>query len=160
MPHTIQNRPFELIAGHPALDFVNTLDWRFRDNGPEELLSSYDDLLRFASQSGLLNAKQIRSIVRNSSESQAADALVSCRELREAAAEIFYAAVDDRTPAASQIKIIERCFKEARERQRLAWSGTRLVWEWPSSECGADLPVWMLAVSAGRVMLSDDMRRI
>jgi hypothetical protein len=38
MSHAIQNRPFELIAGHPALDLVNTLDWRFRDNGPEELL--------------------------------------------------------------------------------------------------------------------------
>ena len=158
MSHAIPETPFELVAGHPALDLVNTLDWRFRDNGPEELLASYDDLLRFAAQSGLLTSKQIRGIVRNSSDSAAADALVSCRELREAAAEIFYAAVDDRTPAGSQIKIIERCFKEARERQRLAWSGTRLVWEWPGSECGADLPVWMLAVSVARLMLSDDMR--
>jgi len=160
MSHALPEPAFQLVAGHPVLDLVNTLDWRFRDNGAEELLSSYDDLLRFAAQSGLLTSKQIRGIVRNSSESEAADALVSCRELREAAAEIFYAAVDDRTPAASQIKIVERCFKEAHERQRLAWSGTRLVWEWPGSECGADLPVWMLAVSAARLMLSDDMRLI
>ena len=160
MSHPIPEPAFQLVAGHPALDLVNTLDWRFRENGAEELLASYADLLRFAAQSGLLTSKQIRGIVRNSSESEAADALVSCRELREAAAEIFYAAVDDRTPAASQIKIVERCFKEAHERQRLAWSGTRLVWEWPGSECGADLPVWMLAVSAARLMLSDDMRLI
>src|SRR5437763_4938464 len=94
----------QLIAGHPALDLVNTLDWRFRDNGPEELLASYGDLLGFAEQSGILNGKQIRGILRNSTQSAEADALVSCRELREAAAEIFYAAVDSRMPPGSQIK--------------------------------------------------------
>jgi predicted RNA-binding Zn ribbon-like protein len=158
MPSAAQERSFELVAGHPALDLVNTLDWRFRDNGPEELLASYDDLLGFARQSGLLTAKQLRAILRNSSQTAAADALVSCRLLREAAAAIFYAAVDSRTPPASQIKIIEDCFKQARERQDLAWSDSRLDWEWPASECGPNLPVWMLSISAARLMLSDKMR--
>ena len=150
-------RSFQLIAGHPALDLVNTLDWRFRDNGPEELLASYDDLLRFAAQSELLTAKQIRQIVRTASEIASADALVVCRELREAAAEILYAAVDDRTPNTSQIKVLDRMFKEARNHQRLAWSGTRLAWEWPSSECGPDLPVWILSLSTARLLTSDQM---
>jgi len=158
MPSSAQDRPFQLVAGHPALDLVNTLDWRFRDNGPEELLASYHDLLRFAAQSNLLTSKQIRAILRNSTQSAAADALVSCRELREAAAEIFYAAVDSRTPRASQIKIIEGCLKQARERQSLAWSDSRLAWEWPASQCSPDLPVWMLAISTARLMLSDGMR--
>jgi hypothetical protein len=38
--------PFQLVAGHPVLDFVNTLDWRFRSTGPEELISGYDVKLR------------------------------------------------------------------------------------------------------------------
>ena len=158
MSSPVEDRPFELIAGHPSLDLVNTLDWRFRDNGPEELLASYDDLLRFSAQSGLLSGKQIRAILRESTQAAAANAIVSCRELREAAAEIFYAAVDSRTPPGSQIKIIERCFKQARERQRLTWSGSRLEWDWPASECGPDLPVWMLSLSTARLMLSDQMR--
>ena len=29
---------FQLVAGHPALDLVNTLDWRFRRTGAAELL--------------------------------------------------------------------------------------------------------------------------
>ena len=160
MSHAINNRPFELIAGHPALDLENTLDWRFRDDGPEELLPSYNDLLRFSAQSELLAPKQIRQIVRTATESAAADALVACRELREAAADILYAAVDDRTPAASQIKSLERFFKEAREHQRLAWSGSRLVWEWPASEGGAELPLWMLALSTTRLLTSADMGRL
>jgi predicted RNA-binding Zn ribbon-like protein len=160
MSSTIQDRPFELIAGHPALDLVNTLDWRFRDEGPEELLASYDDLLRFSTQSGLLTSKQIRQILRSATESAAAEALAACRELREAAAEILYAAVDDRIPAASQIKTVERHFKEAREHQKLAWSGSRLVWEWPASETGAELPLWMLSQSTARLLISEEMRRL
>jgi predicted RNA-binding Zn ribbon-like protein len=160
MTSSVQDRPFQLIAGHLALDLVNTLDWRFRDDGPEELLASYNDLLRFSTQSGLLTAKQIRQIFRSSTESAAADALVACRELREAAAEILYAAVDDRTPSALQIKILERCFKEARSHQRLAWSGSRLAWEWPASEYGPELPLWMLSLSTARFLISDDMHRL
>jgi predicted RNA-binding Zn ribbon-like protein len=156
MSSASRDRAFELIAGHPALDLVNTLDWRFRDNGPEELLASYDDLLRFAAQSNLVTGKQIRAMLRHSTQAAAASALISCRELREAAAEIFYASVDSQTPPASQIKSIERFFKQAREHQLLSWSGSRLAWEW--AEDGPDLPVWMLSVSTARLMLSDEMR--
>jgi predicted RNA-binding Zn ribbon-like protein len=160
MSHALQDRSFELIGGHPAVDLINTLDWRFRENGPEELLASYSDLLRFAEQSDLLTAKQVRQITRGAPDRVAADALVSCRELREAAAEVLYAAVDDRTPAASQIKSLDRLFKEARERQRLIWSRSRLHWEWPASECGPELPMWLLALRTARLLVSDDMHRL
>jgi len=160
MSFALQDRPFELIGGHSAVDLVNTLDWRFRENGPEELLASYSDLLRFAEQSELLTAKQVRQIARSAPDRLAADALVSCRELREAAAEVLYAAVDDRTPAASQIKSLDRYFKQARERQRLIWSRSRLCWEWPPSEYGAELPLWMLALNTARLLISDDMHRL
>lgn len=153
-------KPFELVGGHPALDLVNTLDWRFRDGDPEELLASYEDLLRFAGQAQILTTKQIRQILRAETNRAAATALVATRELREAAAQVFYAVVDDRTPAGSQIRVIERGFHEARQHQRIAWSRSRMVWEWPASECGPDLPFWMLAVSTARLLLSDQMRLV
>src|SRR5215472_13806739 len=128
MASHIEPKPFELIAGSPALDLVNTLDWRFRESGAEEFLGGYDDLLRFCSQSEILAPKQIRQILRTGTDADAADALVAVRELREAAAEIFYAAVDSRTPPGSQIKIVERFSKQARDRQRLAWTGARMAW--------------------------------
>ena len=80
---------------------------------------------------------------------------MACRELREAVAEVLYAAVDERTPTGSQIKILDRLFKEARERQRLIWSGASLRWDWPASECGPDLPVWILSLRAARLLTSD-----
>ena len=60
MDISVEDRAFELIGGHPGVDLANTLDWRFRDDGPEELLASYGDLLRFAEQSELVTAKQAR----------------------------------------------------------------------------------------------------
>jgi len=151
-------KAFELVAGHPALDLVNTLDWRFRESGPEELLAGYDDLLRFSAQSDILSPKQIRNIVRAGLGAAAGDALVAVRELREAAADLFYAAVDSRTPHGSQIKIVERYFKQARDRRRLDWMGSRLAWQWPASECGPELPLWILSLSTGHLLLSDQMR--
>jgi len=157
-------RAFELIAGHPALDLVNIFDWRFRDTGPEELLSSYDDLLRFSAQSEILSPKQIRQIVRTATQAGSAAALVACRELREALAEIFYSAVGSRTPPASQLNTFERHYRHARAGQRLVWSpshsGARLSWEWPPSELSPDLPVWILTVGAARLLLSTDMHRL
>jgi len=44
-------KPFQLVAGHLALDFANTLDERYNPKGQIELLISYADLIRFCSQS-------------------------------------------------------------------------------------------------------------
>lgn len=44
---------FDWSGGHPALDLVNTLDER-PSEAPVELLSTYDDLIRFAELSGLI----------------------------------------------------------------------------------------------------------
>ena len=50
-----QPRPrFDLCGGHPVLDFVNSLDNRFRDDGPTELLTDYATLLGFTRDTGLL----------------------------------------------------------------------------------------------------------
>ena len=57
-------------------------------------------------------------------------------------------------------KLSSDFFKEARDHQRLAWSGSRSAWEWPAPDRGADLPFWILAISTARLLLSDDMRRL
>src|SRR5271170_6109948 len=88
-------KPFELVAGHVALDLVNTLDNRLSETGPEELLASYDDLLRFASQSVLLTGHQAKKLKRlEASEAERAKALGEVKELREALAAIAYERLD------------------------------------------------------------------
>ncbi len=160
MPSEDQDRAFKLVASHPALDLVNTLDWRFRDSGAEELLAGYDDLLRFVSQADLLTPKQVRQVMRSSTDRQAAEALVACRELRVAAAAFFYAAANEHNPPAAALKTLEQFFRDARAHQRLAWVDAHAGWEWNPAGIGAELPLWVLALSVTRLLLSSDMHRL
>src|ERR1700678_4112809 len=114
---------FQLVAGHPALDLVNTLDWRFRVTGAEELLKTYDDVLRFTEQSKLLAPAEIRKLRRSGGETT----LLHCRELRETLADVFYG----RPPSIASRKTLERYFQAARLKQKLYWAQTpRVQWKW------------------------------
>lgn len=160
MAHGEEGRRFQLIAGHPVLDLVNTLDWRFRSSGAEERLSTYDDLLAYASQSGLLNQRQIRGIVRGSDPAGAERALSACKELREAVAEVVYATLEQRKPPPLAMKLLEEFIKSARSYQHLVSAPPRLQWEFSYSESSPELPVWALSVKAARLLLSEDAERL
>jgi predicted RNA-binding Zn ribbon-like protein len=147
-------KAFELIAGHPALDLVNTLDWRFRESGAADLLKSYDDLLRFTQESGMLKPAQIRQL----REAPGARALQRCIELREAIAEILYAKLDGRSPTPASVKTLERSIKAARLQQQLHWKEGQLEWQWRENDAG--LPLWTLSLSAVDLMLSEDIHRL
>src|ERR1700730_18972120 len=85
MSKTEEKRPiFELCGGHAALDFVKSLDKRFLEGGPVELLVDYADLLRFAEQTRLLDTRQVRRLANSVNPGAAARTLRSAREWREA----------------------------------------------------------------------------
>jgi predicted RNA-binding Zn ribbon-like protein len=145
---------FQLIAGHPAVDLVNTLDWRFRENGPEELLESYDDLMRFSQQSGVLTAKQTRQARRAAGPRT----LKRCIELREAIAEVLYARLDGRDPRASSLHTLERFIQAARLQQQLIPTKAGFQWNWKDDR--ADLPFWALSMCASDLLLSEAVARV
>jgi predicted RNA-binding Zn ribbon-like protein len=143
---------FQLVAGHTALDLVNTLDWRFRATGPEELLKTYDDLLRFTEQSNLLVSAQTRRLRRQANES----ALLRSRELREALADVFYGG----PRSSASRKALERYFQAARVKQRLHWTQPpRAQWKL-GMERDPELPLWTLAMSAADLLTSDAVERV
>jgi predicted RNA-binding Zn ribbon-like protein len=143
------------------LDLVNTLDWRFRDEGPEELMNDYGDLVRFTEQSGLISNPQARRLLRNTSEGKAAKMVAAVRELREAAAQILYAALDGEEPASSAVRLVEGFFRDARQSQRLLWGGDKLAWELtPSSASLPEMPLWLLALSAAELLTSGEMHKL
>lgn len=149
--------PFELIGGHPALDLVNTLDWRFRDSGPEELLTNYADVVRFTEQSGLMNPLDARRLLRNVPENKADKIVTAVREVREALAEILYATVGGDNPSASSVRKLEAHLNEAGAQQQLHWKGAKLEWELPQSPSLAG-PLWLLTLIAGQFITSDQMQ--
>ena len=154
-----KDRVFELISGHPALDLVNTLDWRFRDTGSEDLLGSYLDLLSFIRQSGLITAPQARRLALLGS-TKGARVLKRVLDLREAAAQVFYAVIDGGSVPQASIKRLEILFRDARSHRHLVWRAPRLEWEIPQSSLSVELPLWILSLSTEELMKSDDMQRL
>jgi len=159
---------FDLSGGHPALDFVNSLDKRFEETGPVELLGSYGDLLRFTEQTRVLDARQVRLLARSTQPGGAVRALRSARELREALAVVFYGSLDGRPPSPGDLRILERHFGSACRHRELRWQQSggspdaqpRMHWEWGRYETEAELPVWVLSFSASQLMTSDAMQQV
>ena len=159
--------PFDLSGGHPALDVVNTLDHRFGDEAPVELLADYGALLRFAQQTGLLDPGQVRLLTKSVKPQAAARALRSVRELREALAATLYGNVDGRPPPTDDIRTLERHFLAAEQHRELHWQEAAarngpsgMAWQWGRFEKEAELPVWVLAERAAQLMTSDAMPRV
>jgi predicted RNA-binding Zn ribbon-like protein len=153
------SKPFKLLAEHPALELVNTLDLRFSAN-PQELLPTYSDLLRFAVQLRLLPAEQARKLGRTVRENDGRRVLASTLELREALAAVLYTWVDGGKPAAGQIEILEKHFHGASLQRSLRNGNERLVWSWSGLEQQAELPLWKLAQPASDLLVSEDAERV
>jgi predicted RNA-binding Zn ribbon-like protein len=149
------SRTFQLVAAHPSLDFVNTLDWRFRQSGPEELLTTYADLVHFTEQSNLLSPRQTLQLLRTATPRKAAKTLESSKELRETLAQVLYSIINNRSPNAAQLKTLERHFQTARLKQTLHWKTSHLEWSFTGSEDAAELPLWLLALNASNLLTSE-----
>jgi predicted RNA-binding Zn ribbon-like protein len=153
-------KPFNLLAGNPALDFVNTLDSRFSATDPEELLPTYADLLRLAAQSRLLTAEQARKLARTVSEKDAQRVQASAVELREALAAVLYAWMDGGKPPAAQVETLERHFQAAALHRRLRLAESQLVWSWSGLEQEAEIPLWKLAEAASDLLVTSEAERV
>ena len=155
---------FDLCGGHPALDFVNSLDNRFNDRGCIDGLQTYDDLLRFTYEARLLDLALGRQIEQSLMPSAAARALRAGRSLREALAAIFYSVLDERRPPTAELETLERYLHSADRHRDLRWhtgsEHTGLAWSWRSNEGNADLPVWMVAQAAIDLLLSPELTRV
>jgi len=153
-------RTFQLIAGDPALDLVNTLDWRFRQSGSEEGITSYGDLLHFAVQCSLLAPKQAKALRRSTNAYAGNRVVEEARGLREALSDLLYSGLDAKSSSAASLQTLERFFREAREQTRLMRDGARLKWEWSGAETKPEFPVWLLTRAASRLLLSENVQQV
>jgi predicted RNA-binding Zn ribbon-like protein len=152
-----KDRPFQLVGGHAALDLVNTLDWRFREEPPEELLLSFGDLIRFVQQCGLVTPLEAKRLVRGTTAHKGGRVVEDVRQMRESAARIFYAAVEGNHPPGEAIREVEDWVKEAEKHQQLRWNGSHLERAFPDGAVTAEFPLWILALKVAEFLTSDAM---
>lgn len=165
---TKSHRRFELHGGHPALDFVNSLDNRFLSDGPIELLGDYSDLLGFMEQTALLGSRHVRLLTRAVGQDAGTRALQSARELREATASALYGSLGGHSPSPADVQTLERHFISASRHRELRWGrpakGSKepsaAAWDWGRFRTDADLPVWILSQATSELMMSEKVHRV
>ena len=159
MPAT--ENSFEWSGGHPALDFVNTLDERPSD-APIENLATYGDLVRFAELAGLIDTEKAKYL-RRLSGTRCARIAGRARELREQLHGIL-AALNRQSPfPQDMLKAIAAAIRRAHAaRVLVAATGTRIAvhdWDWSPSRA-ADVPLHACAIAIEDLLVSAEQSRI
>ena len=166
MVNARRGRGFELRGGVPCLDFVNTVAWRFTER-PVEYLVSYEELLAWGRQAGLLTSDETSTLsekVATDSE-EARNVLSRAIVLREAVHVVLSAAISDEPPDEDAMTVLNG---------ELAWALWRLrvvhapedayVWAWDRGgddrDTLLDSPLWPVARSAAELLTSPKLGRV
>jgi predicted RNA-binding Zn ribbon-like protein len=144
-------RGFSEIGGHPALDLVNTVEWRLSPARFEEDLLDYEHVLRWARQLRMLD-KADAAALQSLAERLPADAreeTARVRRLRESIYAVLFEAADPETVVAE--------YRDAVSRGRLTRLGDGGAWEFPVDLA---LPRRKMAVHAFDLLTRADLSRL
>lgn len=157
---TDSSTKFRYYGGHPALDLVNTVEFR-HGSGREEMLVSIGDLIDWARGAGILDQAAARAVERwgRAHPAEAEPVVSEVRDLRELAARLFEAVIDERRPAPRDLARLNE-LAGMYEECRIAWTGEGYRWTPPSRHRDAhqirrDAVKYVL-----ELLTSDDLRRV
>ena len=156
-------RDFQLVAGHPALDFVNTVDWRWDPLRRKDLLDGLEDLVAWARQAGMVTAAEARAFTATGPRDagSATRTLGRARRLREALGRIFEAAANDARPAPRDLRLFNAFLTAALRRRRVAPRGTGYEWSWAAANTPAlDTLLSPVVLAAAELLTSPQRLKI
>jgi len=154
----------KLIAGHPCLDFVNTVGGRV--TGPaavlRDKLADYGTLARWSHAAGLSNDQEVRRLKRAArlNPQRAARTLVRAVRLREALYRIFESQLRGGRPRAADVTVLRREISAARAHQQLRVSGFGFIWALDDSRDTLDTPLWRISHSSAELLTSANVARL
>ncbi len=151
---------FQLVAGHVALDFANTLDFRFDPSRTVDLLSSYARFVDFGLQSGLITASQAARLSRQSGNTATRAALKSAIELREALEVVFRSVISGKAPAKSSLEVLNSFLVKSKDHEAFVWRDSTLVRKYGDLAQRPDGPIWPLLDAAVELLTSGARTRI
>jgi predicted RNA-binding Zn ribbon-like protein len=156
----VSAEPFQLLADHTALDFANTLDRRFTPGGPLELLSSYDRVVAFSEQTGILSEAEAEQLRREVVDSEAAKTLSRAIELREAIYSLGAAMAHGSPPQTWALRSLNQFLRATHRSRVVAWDSSRFVWRTEGGELEAMTPLLRIAERAADLLTSVDASHI
>jgi len=145
---------FDRTATHLALDFANTVSNRHTPPATDHL-ESYEELVEFARQTGLVAKAEARrlALLGQQRPAAAAGVLAEAVALREALYRIFVAVAGGSTPRAGDIAVLNTHHARFRLDERFRW-------EWSARPDGLDAFLGPVVRSAIDLLTSDRRERV
>jgi predicted RNA-binding Zn ribbon-like protein len=160
-----RERRFKLRGGVVCLDFVNTVGSRLTDRS-SEYLRSYEDLLDWARQAGLLAPEQTKGLSRQAAldPKGAQETLLRAFALREAIDRVISRAIAGESQDETDLSVLNHELSVALSHLRVMPAGGAYRWDWDLSgdDRGArlDAPLWPVAQSAAKLLTSPKLGRV
>ncbi len=149
-----------IVGGHPALDLVNTVGFR-RGKVGRDYLTSYEDLLVWATRQGLLDeaeAAALRGAARVDTQAAAA-ALSRARQLRECLWRIWTGAQDGTGPGEADLMLLAADVTLGQQARAPEWTGGGLAWRW-TDHAGLDAVTARVALEAAELLAGEGLHRV
>lgn len=152
---------FDEEVAYLSLNFANTMDWHASDN-PIEMLKTYDDLVAWGVEAGLLNdgdADQLRQLA-NQNPSQARADYEKGIRLREAIYHIFSDYYAGRSISPDDLAMLGAAAQEALAHQRLTPANGLFKWDWVRGSTNTGWIIWPVAKDAVELLTSERIDRV
>lgn len=150
----------EIVGGHPAIDFVNTVH-NWNADPPPDYFDGFDDLVEWHRLVGLLDAGQARRF-RAAPEREKERAFRAAVALRAELHEIFSALAHGRALPQSALDHLTEVLRRTVRWRRLAADadGQRLRFEWKLGDAPAEGLLGIVAWQAAELLENGPLERV
>lgn len=150
-------KSFELSGGWLCLDFCNTADGDINHDW-NELLASYEDLVAFGRQTGILSPERARYLIEQAAlrPGEADDTLKHARSLRYTIYQVFAAVAHSHTP---DLNDFNRELLNVGGRLCVVPRDGGFTWGWVNNEA-LESVLWPIVWSAGALLVSEQLDRV
>jgi len=156
----MQASTFDFSGNFLCLDFSNTL--HDRSTTPRESLTSYDDLVQWGQEAGILSegeAAQLRAEATCHPEA-AEDVRQQAITLREAMYRIFYARLHNALPEESDLATLNAMLAHAMTKASIHSNGNGFAWDWNSDDVELERIYWPIARSAAELLTAEELESV
>ena len=151
---------YKLLGGDLSLDFVNTVNWRNR-NEPDELLKTSQDLIRWGVETDILSEPETDKMNHwaHENKSTADNLLVKAKDLRESLHHLFKGIIEGNEPNENDLNVINYELSEMLTHLQLSYSKNQFKLEIEKDNT-LDYVIWHIVRSASKLLTSDKLDRV
>jgi len=158
----VENSLYDDDGGDLSINFTNTVNWRGDDAAREDNLGTYQDVLVWCDEAGLLDgAERARLVERSQADPAGAEtALVEIREIREVIYRILRNLGEAQLPSPADQSLFNDTLHRALGHRRLDIQPAHARWAWRSHSDDLTAPIWPVVLAAADLAVSDDLAKV